>query len=119
MTQQLICVQVPFILVINDLHTRISPMTIRSYCFLHDSLKILIYKLNLEKKITKKNHKRRSSNALLVARCWWIELPFNSSLSQGGMDLLLIPHFQSLNNVQLGSSEIRGDLVYRQTAKLG
>ena len=86
---------------------------------LQDSLKILIYKLNLEKKKTKKNHKRRSSNALLVARCWWIELPFNSSLSQGGMDLLLIPHFQSLNNVQLGSSEIRGNLVYRQTAKLG
>ena len=25
-------------------------MTIRSYCFLQDSLKILIYKLNLEKK---------------------------------------------------------------------
>ena len=54
MTQQLVCVQVPFILVNNDLHTRISPMTIRSYCFLQDSLKILIYKLNLEKKHQRK-----------------------------------------------------------------
>ena len=41
-----------------------------------------------------------------VACFWWIEFLFNSSLSQGGLDPLLILHFQSLNNVQLGSSEI-------------
>ena len=40
-----------------------------------------------------------------VARWWWIELPFNSSISQG-LDPLLIPHFLSLNSVQFGSSEI-------------
>ena len=31
-TQQLVCVQIPCILVNNDLHTRIYPTTIRSYC---------------------------------------------------------------------------------------
>lgn len=41
MTQQLACVQTPYILVNNDLHTRIYPATIRNYCFLQESLKIL------------------------------------------------------------------------------
>lgn len=41
MTQQLACVQTPCILVDNDLHTRIYPATIRNYCFLQESLKIL------------------------------------------------------------------------------
>lgn len=41
MTQQLACVQTPYILVNNDLRTRIYPATIRNYCFLQESLKIL------------------------------------------------------------------------------
>lgn len=41
MTQQLACVQTPCILVSNDLRTRIYPATIRNYCFLQESLKIL------------------------------------------------------------------------------
>lgn len=32
-TQQLVCVQLPYILINNDLYTRICPATIRSCCF--------------------------------------------------------------------------------------
>lgn len=48
--QQLVWAQIPCILVNNDLPTRIYLATIRSYCFLQDSLKILSYKINLTKK---------------------------------------------------------------------
>lgn len=41
MTQQLACVQTLCILLNNDLRTRIYPATIRNYCFLQESLKIL------------------------------------------------------------------------------
>ena len=40
--QQLVCAQIPCILVNNDLPTRIYLATIRSYCFLQDSSKSLL-----------------------------------------------------------------------------
>ena len=40
-TQQLVCVQFPCIPINNDFKTRIYLATIRSYCFLQDSLKIV------------------------------------------------------------------------------
>ena len=40
-TQQIVCVQIPCILVNNDLHSRTYLATIRSCCFLQDCLKIL------------------------------------------------------------------------------
>ena len=48
-TQQLVGVQIPCVLVNNDVCTRIYPAAIRSYCFLQDSLKILSCKINLTK----------------------------------------------------------------------
>ena len=67
-TQQLVGIQIPCVLVNNDVCTRIYPAAIRSYCFFRDSLKILSYKINLTKK-PKKNYKRRSSNSQGMGNC--------------------------------------------------
>ena len=57
-TQQIVCVQIPCILVNNDLHTKTYLATIRSCCFLLTPL--LKTKLNKKRQ---KNHKQRPSNA--------------------------------------------------------
>ena len=56
-TQQIVCVQIPCILVNNDLHTKTYLATIRSCCFLLTPL--LKTKLNKKRQ---KNHKQRPSN---------------------------------------------------------